>query len=128
MGEGFPRKGLYGRLFLSRIPYPVPGARMPETPMKEKSGVSPANIDPEELAKFASLAPIWWTANGAFKALHDINGLRVGYIDGRVPLAGKTVLDLGCGGGILAEALSALGASVTGIDAGEEPWRSQSFT
>ena len=105
----------------SRIPYPVSGARMPETPMKEQSGVSPANIDPEELAKFASLAPIWWDRNGAFKALHDINGLRVGYIDGRVSLAGKTVLDLGCGGGILAEAVAALGASVTGIDAGEEP-------
>jgi 2-polyprenyl-6-hydroxyphenyl methylase/3-demethylubiquinone-9 3-methyltransferase len=79
------------------------------------------NIDPHELAKFASLAPIWWDRDGAFKALHDINGLRVGYIDGRVSLAGKTVLDLGCGGGILAESMAALGAAVTGIDAGEEP-------
>lgn len=79
------------------------------------------NIDPHELAKFASLAPIWWDRNGVFKALHDINGLRVGYINARAPLAGRTVLDLGCGGGILSEAMAALGASVTGIDAGEEP-------
>jgi 2-polyprenyl-6-hydroxyphenyl methylase/3-demethylubiquinone-9 3-methyltransferase len=86
-----------------------------------KKMMNQPNIDPEELAKFASLAPIWWDRNGAFKALHDINGLRVGYINARVPLAGRTVLDLGCGGGILAEAMAALGASVTGIDAGEEP-------
>jgi len=79
------------------------------------------NVDPEELAKFASLAPIWWDRNGAFKALHDINGLRVGHINARAPLAGRRVLDLGCGGGILSEAMAALGASVTGIDAGEEP-------
>jgi 2-polyprenyl-6-hydroxyphenyl methylase/3-demethylubiquinone-9 3-methyltransferase len=79
------------------------------------------NVDPEELAKFAALAPIWWDRNGAFKALHDINGLRVGYINGRAPLAGRKVLDLGCGGGILSEAMAALGAEVTGIDAGEAP-------
>jgi 2-polyprenyl-6-hydroxyphenyl methylase/3-demethylubiquinone-9 3-methyltransferase len=79
------------------------------------------NVDPTELAKFAALAPIWWDRKGAFKALHDINGLRVGYINGRVRLAGRKVLDLGCGGGILSEAMAALGASVTGIDAGEAP-------
>jgi 2-polyprenyl-6-hydroxyphenyl methylase/3-demethylubiquinone-9 3-methyltransferase len=83
--------------------------------------VSPANIDFEELAKFAALAPIWWDRNGVFKALHDINGLRVGYINGRASLAGQRVLDVGCGGGILSEAMAALGASVTGIDAAEEP-------
>jgi len=81
----------------------------------------PPNIDPEELAKFEALAPIWWDRHGAFKALHDINALRVGYINGRAPLAGKTVVDVGCGGGILSEALAALGAEVTGIDAGEAP-------
>jgi 2-polyprenyl-6-hydroxyphenyl methylase / 3-demethylubiquinone-9 3-methyltransferase len=79
------------------------------------------NVDPEELAKFAALAPIWWDRKGVFKALHDINGLRVGYIDQRAPLSGKSVLDVGCGGGILSEAMAALGARVTGIDAGEAP-------
>jgi 2-polyprenyl-6-hydroxyphenyl methylase/3-demethylubiquinone-9 3-methyltransferase len=80
-----------------------------------------SNIDPKELAKFAELAPIWWDRQGPFKALHDINGLRVGYINDRARLAGSKVLDLGCGGGILSEAMAALGASVTGIDAAEEP-------
>jgi len=79
------------------------------------------NTDPDELAKFEALAPIWWDRHGAFKALHDINGLRVGYINRRAPLAGRKVLDLGCGGGILSEAMASLGAEVTGIDAGEEP-------
>jgi 2-polyprenyl-6-hydroxyphenyl methylase/3-demethylubiquinone-9 3-methyltransferase len=79
------------------------------------------NIDPEELAKFAALAPIWWDRKGVFKALHAINGLRVGYIDQRAPLSGKIVLDVGCGGGILSEAMAALGARVTGIDAGQAP-------
>ena len=79
------------------------------------------NLDPEELAKFASLAPIWWDRHGALKALHDINGLRVGYIHARAGLAAKSVVDIGCGGGILAEAMAALGAAVTGIDAVKEP-------
>jgi 2-polyprenyl-6-hydroxyphenyl methylase / 3-demethylubiquinone-9 3-methyltransferase len=83
--------------------------------------VNPSNIDPAEIAKFASLAPIWWDRQGPFKALHDINGLRVGYVQARVGLAAKSVLDIGCGGGILSEAMAALGAAVTGIDAGEEP-------
>ncbi len=83
--------------------------------------MNPSNIDPKELSKFAALAPIWWDRHGAFKALHDINGLRVDYINRRAPLAGRRVLDLGCGGGILSEAMASLGAEVTGIDAGEEP-------
>jgi 2-polyprenyl-6-hydroxyphenyl methylase/3-demethylubiquinone-9 3-methyltransferase len=80
-----------------------------------------ANIDPQELAKFEALAPIWWDRRGAFKALHDINGLRVGYIHARAPLTAKRVLDVGCGGGILSEAMAALGAAVTGIDAAQAP-------
>jgi 2-polyprenyl-6-hydroxyphenyl methylase/3-demethylubiquinone-9 3-methyltransferase len=80
-----------------------------------------ANIDPEELAKFEALAPIWWDRRGAFKALHDINGLRVGFIHARAPLTAKRVLDVGCGGGILSEAMAALGAAVTGIDAAQAP-------
>mgnify|MGYP002475831044 CR=1 FL=1 len=75
------------------------------------------NVDPKELSRFAALAPAWWDRHGAFKALHDINGLRVGYINRRAPLAGRKVLDLGCGGGILSEAMASLGAEVTGVDA-----------
>ena len=78
------------------------------------------NVDPAELARFAQLAPFWWDRNGVLKSLHDINGLRVGYIDRRAPLRGKRVLDVGCGGGILSEAMAALGADVTGIDAGKD--------
>ena len=78
------------------------------------------NVDPAELARFAEMAPLWWDRNGVLKALHDINGLRVGYIDRRSPLRGRQVLDVGCGGGILSEAMAALGAAVTGIDAGED--------
>lgn len=76
------------------------------------------NIDEAELAKFEAMAPIWWDRRGDFKALHDINVLRLNYIDKRAPLAGKAVLDVGCGGGILSEAMAALGAAVTGIDMG----------
>jgi 2-polyprenyl-6-hydroxyphenyl methylase/3-demethylubiquinone-9 3-methyltransferase len=77
------------------------------------------NIDEVEIAKFEAMAPIWWDRQGDFKALHDINALRVNYINKRVPLAGKSVLDVGCGGGILSEAMAALGAAVTGIDMGD---------
>ena len=79
------------------------------------------NIDAAELAKFEAMAPIWWDKNGVQKPLHDINILRVDYINTRAPLAGKRVLDVGCGGGILSEAMAALGAAVTGIDAGLAP-------
>ena len=78
------------------------------------------NIDPAELARFAALAPAWWDPQGELKALHDINGLRVGYIDRRAPLSGRRVLDGGCGGGILSEAMAARGAAVTGIAASAE--------
>src|SRR4030065_43971 len=75
-----------------------------------------SNIDPSEISKFAAMADYWWNPSGRLKALHDINPLRLGYIDGRAPLAGKKVLDIGCGGGILSEAMAASGAHVTGID------------
>ena len=79
------------------------------------------NIDAAELAKFEAMAPIWWDKSGDFKALHDINVLRLDYIDTHAHLSGKRVLDVGCGGGILSEAMTRLGAKVTGIDMGEAP-------
>lgn len=79
------------------------------------------NVDHEEIAKFEQLASKWWDRNSEFKPLHDINPLRVGFIDQRVKLAGKKVLDVGCGGGILSESMAQRGASVTGIDMGEAP-------
>jgi 2-polyprenyl-6-hydroxyphenyl methylase / 3-demethylubiquinone-9 3-methyltransferase len=79
------------------------------------------NIDTAEIAKFEAMAPIWWDKKGAFKALHDINVLRLDYINERAPLDGKRVLDLGCGGGILSEAMASIGAVVTGIDMGKAP-------
>ncbi len=74
------------------------------------------NADPLELDKFSQLAHRWWDPNSEFKPLHDINPLRLGYIARIAPLSGKAVLDIGCGGGILAEGMAALGARVTGID------------
>lgn len=79
-----------------------------------------ANADPHELAKFGDLAHRWWDPNSEFKPLHDINPLRVGWIDKNCPLAGKRVIDVGCGGGLLSEAMAKLGADVTGIDLGEK--------
>ena len=75
------------------------------------------NIDKQEVQKFADLAEKWWDASGDFKPLHVINPLRAEYISSKVELEGKTLLDVGCGGGILAEALHDKGAIVTGIDA-----------
>ena len=78
------------------------------------------NIDQAEIAKFEAMSSIWWDKNGELKALHDINGLRLNFINDRAPLAGRQVLDVACGGGLLSEAMAALGAEVTGIDAGNE--------
>ena len=80
-----------------------------------------SNVDPVELEKFSHLAHRWWDPNSEFKPLHDINPLRLDYIDKIAGLNGKTVLDVGCGGGILSESMAALGAHVTGIDMGEKP-------
>lgn len=74
------------------------------------------NIDPIEIAKFSDSAAHWWDINGDFKALHQINPLRTDFIDKKAPLAGKSVIDVGCGGGILSESMARKGASVTGID------------
>jgi 2-polyprenyl-6-hydroxyphenyl methylase / 3-demethylubiquinone-9 3-methyltransferase len=79
------------------------------------------NVDTAEIAKFENLASRWWDRNSEFKPLHDINPLRANYIDLRSPVAEKKVIDVGCGGGILAEALAQRGAQVTGIDMGEAP-------
>jgi len=80
-----------------------------------------SNIDAAEIAKFEKLASRWWDRNSEFKPLHDINPLRAGFIDSKLNLAGTKVLDIGCGGGILSEALAQRGADVTGIDMGEAP-------
>jgi len=74
------------------------------------------NIDPAEVAKFEQTASRWWDPNSEYKPLHDINPLRLDYIDERAALAGKRVVDVGCGGGILAEGMAARGAQVVGID------------
>ncbi len=79
------------------------------------------NVDPLELEKFSQLAHRWWDPGAEFKPLHDINPLRLDYIDGIAGLRGLRVLDVGCGGGILAEAMTARGARVTGIDLAEKP-------
>ena len=80
-----------------------------------------ANVDPREISKFEELASRWWDRNSEFKPLHDINPLRAGFIDRLSPVAGRQLLDVGCGGGILAEAMAQRGARVTGIDMGEAP-------
>jgi 2-polyprenyl-6-hydroxyphenyl methylase/3-demethylubiquinone-9 3-methyltransferase len=80
-----------------------------------------SNVDKSEIAKFEALAHRWWDRTGEMKALHDINPLRANYIDLHAKVAGKTLLDVGCGAGILSEGMAQRGAEVTGIDMGEEP-------
>lgn len=81
--------------------------------------IQASNVDQSEIAKFEALASRWWDMESEFKPLHDINPLRTNYVDSLAPLAGKKVLDVGCGGGILSEAMAQRGAEVTGIDMGE---------
>ncbi|MDH5735158.1 MAG: bifunctional 2-polyprenyl-6-hydroxyphenol methylase/3-demethylubiquinol 3-O-methyltransferase UbiG [Gammaproteobacteria bacterium] len=79
------------------------------------------NVDQSEIAKFEELASRWWDTQGEFKPLHEINPLRLHYIDQRAQLAGKRILDVGCGGGILSESMAQRGATVTAIDMGKAP-------
>ena len=79
------------------------------------------NFDPEEIAKFEELAYRWWDKDSEFKPLHEINPLRLNFIDERASLTGKKVLDVGCGGGILSESMAKKGAIVKGIDLGKAP-------
>ncbi len=95
-------------------PYLSPQDPLSENPLSQ-------NIDRSEIAKFEALASRWWDKESEFKPLHDINPLRANWIDERSPVAGKNVLDVGCGGGILAESMAQRGAKVTGIDMGEAP-------
>ena len=88
--------------------------------MSDKGNIG-GNVDSEEIAKFNALAHRWWDPNGDFKALHDINPARLEYIRSRAALTSGPVLDVGCGGGILSEAMALAGAEVTGIDMAEAP-------
>jgi 2-polyprenyl-6-hydroxyphenyl methylase/3-demethylubiquinone-9 3-methyltransferase len=78
------------------------------------------NADPLELQKFSELAHRWWDPTSEFRPLHEINPLRLEWINARAPLAGKNVIDIGCGGGILSESMARKGATVTGIDLSEK--------
>ncbi|GMU44178.1 MAG: bifunctional 2-polyprenyl-6-hydroxyphenol methylase/3-demethylubiquinol 3-O-methyltransferase UbiG [Xanthomonadales bacterium] len=79
-------------------------------------GVPPANVDAGELARFGEVAARWWEADGPFRPLHDLNPQRLGFIAERLTLADARIADIGCGGGILAEALARAGARVTAVD------------
>jgi len=90
----------------------------------DESNAKPAeslNVDPQEVKKFEELANRWWDANSEFRPLHEINPLRANFIDERSPVAERRVLDVGCGGGLICEALAHRGAVMNGIDAGEAP-------
>ncbi|MGH1540501.1 MAG: bifunctional 2-polyprenyl-6-hydroxyphenol methylase/3-demethylubiquinol 3-O-methyltransferase UbiG [Arenicella sp.] len=92
---------------------------MSKTTMNET--VNTNNVDDAEIAKFNELASRWWDRDSEFKPLHDINPLRINYINEHSPVAGMKVADIGCGGGLVSEGLARLGAEVTGIDMGEAP-------
>jgi len=92
-----------------------------ERQMQHNQSPSSTNVDPAELEKFSQLAHRWWDPHSEFRPLHEINPLRLGWIEQQASLAGKDVLDVGCGGGILAEAMARRGARVSGIDLAEKP-------
>ncbi|PCF97560.1 bifunctional 2-polyprenyl-6-hydroxyphenol methylase/3-demethylubiquinol 3-O-methyltransferase UbiG [Vreelandella nigrificans] len=94
---------------------------MQATPQDSTAHRYQGNVDAAEVAKFEALASRWWDPQSEFKPLHEINPLRLDFIDARSGLAGKRVLDVGCGGGILSESMAHRGAIVTGIDLGEAP-------
>jgi 2-polyprenyl-6-hydroxyphenyl methylase/3-demethylubiquinone-9 3-methyltransferase len=81
------------------------------------------NADPQELSKFGDLAHRWWDADGEFRPLHQINPLRLDWIDSLAALSGKQVVDIGCGGGILSESMARRGAHVLGVDLSTKPLR-----
>jgi 2-polyprenyl-6-hydroxyphenyl methylase/3-demethylubiquinone-9 3-methyltransferase len=91
---------------------PHPGGEREHESLRD----SKINMDPGEVAKFDQSASRWWDPNSEYKPLHDINPLRLDYIDDRAALSGKRVVDVGCGGGILAESMAARGAQVVGVD------------
>ena len=91
--------------------------------MNDTGSAGGSNVDVAEIAKFDALASRWWDPDGDFRTLHAINPLRVDYIRQRTELTGRAVADVGCGGGILAEALAGAGAVVTGIDMAQEAER-----
>jgi 2-polyprenyl-6-hydroxyphenyl methylase/3-demethylubiquinone-9 3-methyltransferase len=78
------------------------------------------NVDPAEIARFEAVASRWWDPRGEMRPLHDLNPVRLQYVERAGPLAGRTVLDVGCGGGLLAEAMARKGANVTGIDLADD--------
>ena len=86
------------------------------------------NVDPLEIQKFSELAARWWDPKSEFRPLHEINPLRLGYIQERSSLEGQRVLDVGCGGGILAESMAVAGADVTGIEQGGKKGYDQDTT
>jgi len=92
-----------------------------ERQMQHVQSQTGTNADPAELEKFSQLAHRWWDPHSEFRPLHEINPLRLGWIEQQASLAGKDVLDVGCGGGILAESMARRGARVTGIDLAEKP-------
>lgn len=94
---------------------------MTDTNTRPASDELAKNVDRDEIAKFEELAERWWNPDSEFRPLHEINPLRTNYIDEHSPLNGKSVIDVGCGGGLLCEAMAELGAKVTGIDMGEAP-------